>query len=147
MDWSLRGCARKGHITYAPRRARLQDRLHVTTQAGEAWRCLRCATFVVGEPHGSGPADQAPVVLRGKALKDATILRILAVERFGRGLLLLVLAYGVIYFKDSKTSIKQTFDEAIPAAKPLGRRLQLRPRRQPHRRAAAATCSTAASTR
>ena len=119
MDWSLRGCARKGHVTYAPDEESLRERLHVPTPAGEAWRCLRCATFVVGEPHGHGPADQAPVVLRGKALKDATILRILAVERFGRGLLLLALAYGVVYFKDSKTSIKRTFDHAIPAAKPL----------------------------
>ena len=121
MDWSLRGCARKGHVTYAPDEPELRDRLHVPTPAGEAWRCLRCATFVVEEPHGSGPADQAPVVLRGKALKDATILRVLAVERCGRGLLLLVLAYGVWYFKDAKTSIKHTFDEAIPAAKPLAR--------------------------
>ena len=119
MDWSLRGCARRGHVTYAPNEPELRDRLHVPTPAGEAWRCLRCANFIVGEPHGSGPADQAPTVLRGKALKDATILRVLAVERFGRGLLLLVLAYGVLYFEDSKTSIKKTFDQAIPAAKPL----------------------------
>ena len=119
MDWSLRGCARKGHITYSPDETELRERLRVTTQAGEAWRCLRCATFVVGEPHSSGPADDAPIVLRGKALKDATILRLLATERFGRGLLLLALAYGVVYFKDAKTSIKQTFDQAIPAAKPL----------------------------
>ena len=119
MDWSLRGCARKGHVTYAPVEEDLRERLHVTTAAGEAWRCLRCATFVVGEPHGVGPAAHAPVVLRGKALKDATILRVLAAERFGRGLLLLALAYGVHYFQDSKTSIKQTFDKAIPAAKPL----------------------------
>lgn len=119
MDWSLRACARKGHVTYAPDEAELRERLHVATQAGEAWRCLRCATFVVGDPHGSGPAEEAPTVLRGKALKDATILRLLAVERFGRGLLLLVLAYGVVYFKDAKTSIKDTFNHAIPAAKPL----------------------------
>jgi uncharacterized membrane protein (DUF2068 family) len=119
VDWSLRGCARKGHVTYSPDEPELRDRLHVPTPAGEAWRCLRCATFVVGEPHGSGPAEDAPVVLRGKALKDATVLRVLAVERFGRGLLLLALAYGVLYFKDAKTSIKRTFDEAIPAAKPL----------------------------
>ena len=119
MDWSLRGCARKGHVTYAPDEPDLRERLHVPTPAGEAWRCLRCADFVVGEPHGHGPADHAPVVLRGKALKDATILRVLAVERFLRGLLLLALAYGVVYFKDSETSIKRTFDQAIPAAKPL----------------------------
>ncbi len=119
MDWSLRGCSRKGHVTYAPDEEDLRGRLQVDTAAGEAWRCLRCATFVVGAPLGSGPADEAPIVLRGKALKDATILRLLAAERFARGLLLLALAYGVYYFKDAKTSVKRTFDEAIPAAKPL----------------------------
>lgn len=121
MDWSLLACARKGHVTYAPDEPELRDRLHVSTPAGEAWRCLRCGDFVVGEPRGAGPADHAPVVLRGKALRDATILRILAVERFLRGLLLLALAYGVLYFRDSRTSIKRTFDEAIPAARPLAR--------------------------
>lgn len=119
MDWSLRGCARHGHVTYAPDEPALRERLHVPTLAGEAWRCLRCATFVVGEPRGSGPAQDAPVVLRGRALKDATILRLLAAERFGRGLLLLVLAYGVISFKDARTSIRATFDHALPAARPL----------------------------
>ena len=119
MDWSLRGCARKGHVTYSPDEEGLRERLHVDTPAGDAWRCLRCAAFVVGEPHGSGPAAHAPVVLRGKALKDATVLRLLAAERFVRGLLLLALAYGVHYFQDSQTSIKQTFDKAIPAARPL----------------------------
>jgi uncharacterized membrane protein (DUF2068 family) len=121
LDWSLRGCSRKGHATYAPDEEELRSRLHVDTPAGEAWRCLRCATFVVGEPASSGPAEDAPLVLRGKALKDATILRLLAAERFGRGLLLLALGYGVVYFKNAKTSIKQTFDQAIPAAKPLAR--------------------------
>lgn len=121
MDWSLRACARKGHVTYAPDETGLRERLHVPTPAGEAWRCLRCATFVVGEPRGSGPADEAPVVLRGKALKDATILRVLAVERFGRGLLLLLLAYGVYRFRGSEMSVRQTFDRALPAAKPLAR--------------------------
>jgi uncharacterized membrane protein (DUF2068 family) len=121
VDWSLRACSRKGHVTYAPSEEELRSRLHVSTPAGEAWRCLRCATFVVGEPVGSGPADDAPLVLRGKALKDATILRVLAAERFGRGLLLFVLGYGVVYFKNAKTSIKDTFDQAIPAAEPLAR--------------------------
>ena len=118
MDWSLRGCSRSGHVTYAPAEPSLRDRLHVDTPAGEAWRCLRCATFVVGPPAGTGPAEDAPLVLRGKALKDATILRLLAAERVLRGLLLLALAYGVVYFENAKTSIKDTFDKAIPAARP-----------------------------
>lgn len=121
MDWSLRGCARKGHVTYAPDEEDLRARLHVETAAGDAWRCLRCATFVVGDPLGEGPAGHAPVVLRGRALKDATVLRVLAVERFVRGLLLLALAYGVHYFENSRTSITQTFDKAIPAARPLAK--------------------------
>ena len=119
MDWSLRACARKGHVTYAPDEQDLQQRLQVETQAGVAWRCLRCATFVVGAPVGSGPAEMAPIVLRGRALKDATILRLLAVERLIRGLVLVVLAYGVLRFKDSQSSLKGTFDRALPAAKPL----------------------------
>lgn len=124
-DWSLRACARKGHVTYAPTEADLRARLHITTQAGEAWRCLRCADFVVGEPHGEGAADEAPVVLRGRALRDATILRLLAVERLIRGLLLLGLAYGVLRFRTSQASLQATFERAVPAARPLGRVLHI----------------------
>ncbi|MDP9101667.1 MAG: DUF2127 domain-containing protein [Actinomycetota bacterium] len=119
MDWSLRACARKGHLTYRPDEAVLRDRLHVDTPAGEAWRCLRCGDFVPGEAVMSGPADEAPLVLRGQALRDATILRLLAAERGIRGVLLLVLAYGVLRFQHSETSLRQTFDRALPAAKPL----------------------------
>ena len=46
MDWSLFGCARKGHVTYAPDEPELRDRLQVATAGGTAWRCLRCGTFV-----------------------------------------------------------------------------------------------------
>ena len=119
MDWSLRACGRKGHITYAPTEADLAERLHVQTAAGEAWRCLRCADFVVGPVHGSGPADEAPLVLRGRALRDATVLRLLAVERGVRGLILLALAYGVLRFRDSQQSLRDTFDRALPAVRPL----------------------------
>ena len=119
MDWSLRACGRRGHETYAPDEPELHDRLHVMTAAGEAWRCLRCGDFVVGPPDGSGPADDAPIVLRGRALRDATILRLLALERAGRGLIILAIAYGVLRFKSSQNDLRQAFDRALPAAKPL----------------------------
>src|SRR5207244_11008920 len=74
MDWNLRHCSRKGHVTYAPTEAELRDRLHGPTPAGEAWRCLRCGDYVIGAPRGEGPAERAPQVLRGRALRDAVIL-------------------------------------------------------------------------
>ena len=120
FDWNVRNCGWHGHITYRPTEQELADRLHVETAAGDAWRCLRCGAFVVGAPHGSGPADHAPLVLRGKALRDAFILRLLAVERFVRGLLVLALAYGVYKFNDSKTALTQVFQTYLPLFKPIG---------------------------
>jgi uncharacterized membrane protein (DUF2068 family) len=119
MDWSLRGCARHGHVTYSPDETALRERLTATTPAGEAWRCLRCGDFVLGEPHGSGPAGDAPVVLRGKALREATILRLFAVERWVRALVLALLAIAVLRFKSSEASLRELFEQALPAAKPL----------------------------
>jgi len=114
MDWSLRGCSRQGHATYAPDEPELRERLEVDTALGEAWRCLRCGDFVPGPPHGSGPADDAPIVLRGKALREAFILRILAVERWIRATVLSALAAAVFYFESSQTSLQQLFQHALP---------------------------------
>ena len=74
-----------------------------------------------------GPADQAPVVLRGTALRDAAILRLLAVERCIRGVLLVLLAYGVYAFNGSRNSLRQVFDELPPAAAPGRRPARHRP--------------------
>jgi uncharacterized membrane protein (DUF2068 family) len=123
FDWNLRSCGLHGHVTYRPDEQALADRLHSTTAAGEAWRCLRCATYVIGEPHGSGPADQAPVVLAGKALRDAAILRFLAVERGIRGVLLVLLAYGVYKFDGSRQALEKVFDTYLPLLKPVADKL------------------------
>jgi uncharacterized membrane protein (DUF2068 family) len=119
MDWSLRACGRKGHVTYAPTEAELRERLHAETAAGQAWRCLRCATFVVGPPSGAGPADEAPLVLRGRALRDAVILRVLAIERLLRAAVLLALGYGILRFRSAQADLRATFERALPAARPL----------------------------
>ena len=125
MDWSLRGCARHGHITYAPTETELRERLTVETPAGQAWRCLRCGDFVVGTVHGEGAADEAPLVLRGKALREATILRLFAVERWVRAAILILLGVAVLRFRSSETSLRQLFEQALPAAKPLADVLNL----------------------
>src|SRR4029077_18104016 len=84
MDWSLFGCARKGHVTYAPSEPELRERLVVPTAAGQAWRCLRCGAYATDGQHGSGPAAEAPLVRRGKELRSELLLRVFAAERFVR---------------------------------------------------------------
>ncbi|GAA4944988.1 DUF2127 domain-containing protein [Yinghuangia aomiensis] len=86
---------------------------------GEAWRCLRCGDFVLGGPKGTGPAEEAPEVLRGRALRDVLILRFLAIERALRGLLVLAAAYGVWRFSNSRDSVRRVFEEDVTLLKPL----------------------------
>ena len=121
-DWELRSCGRHGHETFQPEEEDLADRLVVDTPEGPAWRCLRCGDFVIGEPRRTGPADQAPTVLRGRALRDAFILRLLAVERGIRGVLLVLLAYGIFKFQGARDSLQRVFDTYLPLLRPLADR-------------------------
>ena len=123
MDWNRRHCARHGHVTYSPYEPALRERLHVSTPIGPAWRCLRCGDWALGEPAGGGPAEDAPTVWRGRALRDRFVLRFLALERGIRGVLVLVAAYAVWRFRDSQASLRQVFETDLPAAKPLADKL------------------------
>ena len=123
FDWNLRSCGRHGHETYAPDEEALRARMHVSTPSGEAWRCLRCGDWVLGEPRHRGPAEDAPIVLRGRALRDAFVLRFLAVERGLRGLLLVALAYGIWRFDGSRLALQKVFDSYLPTLRPLADRL------------------------
>jgi uncharacterized membrane protein (DUF2068 family) len=123
VDWSLLACGRSGHVTYAPAEADLREQLSGQVPAGEAWRCLRCASFVPGDPSRSGPAREAPKVRRGKEVRSAFILRVFAVERFLRALVFLGLAYGLWRFKYARQSIDATFDRERPIARELFRQL------------------------
>jgi uncharacterized membrane protein (DUF2068 family) len=119
VDWNLRTCSRKGHVTYAPSEPAYRAKLEADTPLGDAWRCLRCGTYVLGEPHGSGPAGDAPVLLRGKALRSAFILRALAVERWGRGLIIALLGVAVFRLKSTQVSLQELFDRDVTALKPF----------------------------
>jgi uncharacterized membrane protein (DUF2068 family) len=119
MDWNLRTCSRKGHVTYAPDEPEFRAKLEARTPLGSGWRCLRCGTYVLGEPLGGGPADEAPVLLRGKALRAAFILRALAIERWLRGLVLLLLATAVVKLSSTRVSIQDLFDRDLKALRPF----------------------------
>ncbi|HLJ98421.1 MAG TPA: DUF2127 domain-containing protein, partial [Streptosporangiaceae bacterium] len=123
MEWNLFGCARRGHVTYAPDEPALSDRLRVTTAAGEAWRCLRCGAFVPGTTPGRGPAADAPLLKRGKELRSELILRFFAVERFVRFLILGAAAYGIWWFRSDQAGVQRAFNGLVPAIRTLYRDL------------------------
>jgi uncharacterized membrane protein (DUF2068 family) len=123
VDWSLFGCARTGHVTYAPDEPELRDRLMAPTAGGTAWRCLRCGAFVTDGQHGSGPAAAAPLIRRGRELRSELILRVFAVERVFRFLILGGAAYGVWRFTYDRAGIQRAFSNDLPAIRALYRDL------------------------
>jgi uncharacterized membrane protein (DUF2068 family) len=123
MDWSLLGCGAGGHVTFAPDEPGLRERFGYNTREGEAWRCLRCGAFVIGEPTASGPAGSAPAVRRGTQVRSALILRTFAVERFLRALVFAALAIAVWRFSLSQQSLETSYEHALPPLKTLLRDL------------------------
>jgi uncharacterized membrane protein (DUF2068 family) len=119
MDWNLRSCARKGHVTYAATEPEYRAKLEASTPLGAAWRCLRCGNYVLGLPRAQGPARNAPVLLRGKELRSAFILRLLAVERWVRGLIIALLGIGVLRLESTQVSLRTLFDKDLSALKPF----------------------------
>jgi uncharacterized membrane protein (DUF2068 family) len=119
VDWNLRHCARHGHATYEPDEAALRERLHVTTPAGEAWRCLRCGAFALGPPAGQGPADAAPEVPRGRLLRDRVIMRLLATERGVKSVLLLLLGLGILRFRGQRNALADAYSIDLPLLRPF----------------------------
>jgi len=119
MDWSLLSCGRSGHVTYAPAEPAVRSQLRAQTDAGEAWRCLRCGAYVAGQPMTSGPAASAPAVRRGKEVRSAAILRVFAVERFLRALVVASLAFVVWRFEYSRVSIAQAYQRELPLLRSL----------------------------
>ncbi len=110
-------------MTYAPTEEDLRIKLQAQTPLGEAWRCLRCGDYVLGSPRGSGPSTNAPQVMRGRALRDAVILRLLAAERAVRALIVLAAAYGVWRFRAHHDAIQQAFNEDLPLLRPIAEKL------------------------
>ena len=122
MDWSLYRCGRAGHITYAPDEPHLREHMRGQTAAVELWQCLRCGTYVTGGPHGTGPADAAPAVRRGRQIRSDLILKLFAIERGIRFVIFSALAYGIWRFSNSG-SIAAAINRDLPIVRTFARQL------------------------
>jgi uncharacterized membrane protein (DUF2068 family) len=118
IDWELIVCGWRGHHLVGTDAAEIrpEDDLIVRQYGGVRWhRCLRCDSWVAlsapekpREPH---PPDRDEIVvpLRGKALRDRVVLRVIAIDRAFHFVVLLLLGIGVEVFAAHETSLRGTY--------------------------------------
>jgi uncharacterized membrane protein (DUF2068 family) len=122
MDWSLYRCGRVGHVTFAPDEPDLREHMRGETGSAELWQCLRCGSYVPGDPHGSGPAADAPPVRRGKQIRSDLILKLFAIERALRFVIFGAVAFGIWRFASSR-SIAEALNKDIPIIRDFAKEL------------------------
>jgi uncharacterized membrane protein (DUF2068 family) len=118
LDWELISCGIHGHALASAdaRELRPQDTLIAADQGDMRWhRCLRCDSWIA-LPRPVAAADQHPpdreaivVPLRGKALRDRMVLRLIAVDRVLHFVILSLLGVGVLAFAADHASLKNAF--------------------------------------
>lgn len=119
MDWSLYRCGRSGHVTYAPDEPGIREHISASTASAELWQCLRCGSYVVGPPHGSGAVADAPVIRRDREIRGDILLKLFAIERGFRVLLFAAVAFGIWSFAGSKDSLTQAINKELPIIRSL----------------------------
>jgi uncharacterized membrane protein (DUF2068 family) len=133
--WLLRRCGKHGHVL-----AHLDDPVSARFEAsvpdgGDLLRCLRCGTFVCPDDPATRPdrvygtartpvgLGDLPLVLRGAHGRKLALLRLLAVERGARGVLLVVAAAGLGQLASSHVAVAEWLGRVAESAKPLGDQL------------------------
>jgi uncharacterized membrane protein (DUF2068 family) len=137
-SWVLRRCARQGHVLAHladARLARVTGPLPLPTVGDTLLRCLRCGTWV--DPIGAGVAEvigspEAPVELsalplpvRGGHGRRFGLLKLVAIERFAKGLALIAGAFVAYHVASNRGSILAEVERLLLAFRPLGNELGL----------------------
>jgi uncharacterized membrane protein (DUF2068 family) len=118
IDWELVYCGLHGHEIVGADAAELrpQDSIFARDDGDVRWhRCLRCDSWVALPPP-ENPArpyppdrDEITIPLRGKALRDRVVLRLIAFDRAFHFLVLGALGIAVLAFASHESSLKTTF--------------------------------------
>jgi uncharacterized membrane protein (DUF2068 family) len=118
VDWELVACGVEGHARVGTDAAEIrpQDSLLVRDDGDVRWhRCLRCDSWVALPPPDSPSREHPPdrdeieVPLRGKALRDKIVLRVIAIDRAFHFLILVALGLAVLAFASHESSLRDKF--------------------------------------
>jgi uncharacterized membrane protein (DUF2068 family) len=126
VDWELVACGFAGHALVGLDAAEIgpRDALIAREYDGVRWyRCLRCDSWLplpaptdraAARPHPPS-RDEIELPLRGKALRDKIVLRLIAVERSLHVLILGLLGIAVLVFAAHRGSLKHEFYKVLTA--------------------------------
>ena len=123
-EWELVVCGLRGHVLFGAdaEHARPQDALIARDYDGARWlRCLRCdswiATTVPAAATSPYPPDRAQIEipLRGKALRDKIVLRLIAIDRVVHFLILSLLGIAALVFAADRNSLRAAFYRVLTA--------------------------------
>jgi uncharacterized membrane protein (DUF2068 family) len=118
IDWELVACGFGGHKLVGADAAELrpQDAPLARDHGAFRWyRCLRCDTWSAlpppAVPARLHPPDRSEieVPLRGKALRDKVVLRLIAVDRVLHFVILGALGIAVIAFAGNETNLRDAY--------------------------------------
>ena len=118
LHWELIVCGLRGHelVGTDARVIRPEDALLVVEQDGIRWhRCLRCDSWLPLSPPEHPTRETLPsreeleLPLRGKALRDKIVLRLIALDRAFHFLVLGLLGAAVLLFAANKASLSGPF--------------------------------------
>lgn len=124
LDWELITCGVRGHVLVGrdAGEVRLQDGLVVREHDDVRWhRCLRCDAWIPlpgpQAPTRPHPPDRSEIAvpLRGKALHDRIVLRLIAIDRVVHFLVLVALGIGVLAFTAHKVSLRDAYYRILAA--------------------------------
>ena len=122
FHWELLVCGIAGHELIGTDAAELrpQDEVFVRETGGLRWyRCVRCDSWLPLEPQEHTtrryPPDRAEIdlPLRGKALRDKVVLRLIAIDRAIHCVLLAGLAVLLLVFANHVQSLHRLFVRVV----------------------------------
>jgi uncharacterized membrane protein (DUF2068 family) len=119
LDWELIACGVRGHVLIDPATipAHVARSVVIRDLGGAVWyRCVRCDAWVA-LPDGSPAVQPAPredeLPLRGRALHDRVVLRLIAIDRVIHFLVLGLLGIAVLGFAADRAKLHDRFYQIV----------------------------------
>jgi uncharacterized membrane protein (DUF2068 family) len=124
FHWELLVCGVRGHELIGTDAARLrpEDAVVAREENGLRWyRCVRCDSWIPLPPpehpirETPPPREEIELPLRGRALRDRVVLRIIAIDRAIHFVVLAVLAVAVFLFASHQVRVHDIFFRIVNA--------------------------------